>query len=103
MGKNLYQDLLGFYEFIMGPLPGRHEFETALRDTVSEKELELFFLIPALSPVTHARLAKRAGLPADKLAATLKRLASEGLIMAYTRDQRTRRAATSMPASLTAS
>jgi len=86
MGKNLYQDLLSFYEFIMGPLPGRDEFEDVLRDTVSEEELGLFFLIPALSPIRHARLAKRAGLPAGKLAATLKRLASEGLIMAYSRD-----------------
>jgi electron transport complex protein RnfB len=89
MGNDLYDDLCSFYEFIMGPLPGREELKDVLRETVSGEELALFFRIPTLGAIAHAKLAKKAGLPAENLAATLKRLASEGLILAYTRDGET--------------
>jgi hypothetical protein len=46
MSKDLYEKLCSYYEFMLGPLPWRDEFKRALRDTVSEDELVVFFGIP---------------------------------------------------------
>jgi Pyruvate/2-oxoacid:ferredoxin oxidoreductase delta subunit len=89
MTKNLYEKLCGYYEFMLGPLPWREEFEQALRETVSEEELQILFRIPFSGAILHAKLAKKAQLPADQLQARLDRLAAEGMIMAYTREGQT--------------
>jgi Pyruvate/2-oxoacid:ferredoxin oxidoreductase delta subunit len=86
MSKDLYEKLCSYYEFMLGPLPWRDEFKRALRDTVSEDELAVFFGIPFSGRATHTELAKKAKLPASRLQAILNRLAGEGLIMAYTRE-----------------
>jgi DNA-binding MarR family transcriptional regulator len=86
MSKDLYEKLCSYYEFMLGPLPWRDEFKRALRDTLSEDELVVFFGIPFSGRATHTELAKKAKLPASRLQAILNRLAGEGLIMAYTRE-----------------
>jgi hypothetical protein len=89
MTKNLYEKLCSYYEFMLGPLPWREEFERALRETVSEEELRILFRVPFSGAIPHAKLAKKAQLPADQLRARLDRLAAEGMIMAYTREGQT--------------
>jgi Pyruvate/2-oxoacid:ferredoxin oxidoreductase delta subunit len=84
MPKDRYEDLCRFYEFMMGPLPWRDEFKRTLQDTVTEKDLELFFLLPLTGHIGRGKLLKKANMPAQELSAGLDRLASEGLIMAYT-------------------
>jgi len=82
--KDLYDDLCRFYEFMLGPLSKRAEFKRALQDTVTPDELRIFFLIPFTGRISQEKLMKKARVPAEELLARLDRLASEGLIMAYT-------------------
>ena len=44
--KDLYEDLVRYYEFQIGNLPRREEFLTALRDAFSEEDLNIFFQLP---------------------------------------------------------
>jgi hypothetical protein len=60
MAKDLYDKLCGYYEFMLGPLPWREEFERALRETVGEDELRILFRIPFSGAIPHAKLAKKA-------------------------------------------
>ncbi len=79
-----YEALIGYYEFIMGPLPRRAEFMRAVASMVSPEDLRVFFLIPMTSPISRDKLEKKARMPSAELVAALDRLAGEGLIMAYT-------------------
>jgi Pyruvate/2-oxoacid:ferredoxin oxidoreductase delta subunit len=89
MAKDLYDKLCGYYEFMLGPLPWREEFERALQETVGEEELRILFRIPFSGAIPHAKLAKKAQLPAEQLQAILNRLAAEGMIMSYSRGGQT--------------
>ena len=83
MAKNLYDALCNYYELMLGPLPWREEFIQTLQETVTEDDLQLFFHLPLLNPISHPKLARKAKMPADQLQATIERLATEGMIMAY--------------------
>ena len=82
--RDRYEDLLKYYEFIMGPLPGRAQFKRTLAETVTAEELEVFFLLPLIGHMPHSKLEKKAKMPAEALQAKIERLASEAIIMAYT-------------------
>jgi Pyruvate/2-oxoacid:ferredoxin oxidoreductase delta subunit len=84
MPKDMYADLCSYYEFMLGPLPWRDEFERALRETVSPKELQVFFLVPFAGNAPLDKLARKSSLPAAELQTRLERLAHEGLVMIYT-------------------
>lgn len=84
--RDRYEDVLKYYEFIMGPLPGRDEFKRTLIETATTEELEVFFLLPLIGHMPRSRLERKAKMPPAELGSTLDRLASEGLIMAYTVD-----------------
>ena len=51
--RDRYEDRLKYYEFIMGPLPGRDQFKRTLAETVNEEELEVFFLLPLICHIPH--------------------------------------------------
>ena len=87
--RDRYEDLLKYYEFIMGPLPGRDQFKHTLAETVTAEELEVFFLLPLIGHVPHSKLETKAKQPPAVLKAKLDRLASEGVSMAYTVDGET--------------
>jgi electron transport complex protein RnfB len=84
--QDLYEDLCKFFELMMGPLPFRDEFKRTLQDTVTAKELRLFFLLPAAGYVPLRKLERKARLPGEALRARLDRLADEGFALAYTVD-----------------
>jgi electron transport complex protein RnfB len=84
MSKDLYEELAHFYEFMLGPLPRRDEFIRTLQDTIGPDDLRVFFLLPMTGRISRAKLQKKAGLPPSELVARMDRLASEGLVMAYT-------------------
>jgi len=86
MSKDLYEDLAHYYEFMLGPIPQRDEFMTALQQTIGPDDLRLFFLVPMTGRIARSRLQRRAGLSPAELEAQLDRLAGEGFIMAYTAD-----------------
>ena len=87
--RDRYEDLLKYYEFIMGPLPGRDQFKRTLAETVIQEELEVFFLLPLIGHIPHSKLERKAKMPPAVLKAKLDRLASEAVIMAYTIDGET--------------
>jgi electron transport complex protein RnfB len=84
--RDRYEDLLKSYEFMMGPLPRWDEFKRTLQETVTAEDLEVIFLLPLLGHISRSRLERKARMPPAELAARMDRLASEGLIMAYTVD-----------------
>lgn len=81
--RDYYEDLCSFYEFTLGEIPNRNELKEALRKTVAAEDLDVFFLLPLSGNITLTKLGKKAKVPPDELREKLKRLASEGLIMAY--------------------
>jgi len=83
-GKDPYEDLCSFYEFMMGPLPQRDDFKRTLQETVTPDELRVFFLLPLTGRSTLDRLRKKARMPDEELLAHLNRLAAEGFVMVYT-------------------
>ena len=82
--RDRHEDLLKYYEFIMGPLPGRDQFKRVLVETVTAEELEVFFLLPLTGYMPHSKLKRKAKMPPAVLEAKLNRLTSEAIIMAYT-------------------
>ncbi len=82
--RDRHEDLLKYYEFIMGPLPGRDEFKRILAETVTVEELEVFFLLPLIGYIPQSKLERKAKMPPAILKAKLDRLASEAIIMSYT-------------------
>jgi len=57
--KDLYENLVRYYEFQIGNLPRREEFLTALRDTFSEEDLKIFFQLPYLGFIREEKLQKK--------------------------------------------
>ena len=82
--RDRHEDLLKYYEFIMGPLPGRDQFKRVLVEAVTAEELEVFFLLPLTGYMPHSKLKRKAKMPPAVLEAKLNRLTSEAIIMAYT-------------------
>jgi len=60
--KDLYEDLIRYYEFQIGAFPRRAEFKEALQSTFPEDDLRIFFRLPYLGFISEekfvARLAK---------------------------------------------
>lgn len=84
--KDLHEELMRFYEFSMGSFPNRDGFLQALRVTFSEDDLRVFFLVPFFGKIVIEKLEKKAakaGIPADKLRQTVKRLVPGGLVSSF--------------------
>lgn len=84
--KDLYEDLLKFYEFMLGRLPNHDELKVAIQSAIHEKDLKVFFLLPFLGQLTFPKLEKkalRAGLSSEELQIAIQRLIPEGLITTY--------------------
>ena len=84
--KDLYEDLIRFYEFQLGKLPDREEFKEALHVTFTREDLRIFFLLPFLGLVSKEkfeRKAAKAQIPSGELQKAIKRLGPEGLIDTY--------------------
>jgi len=84
--KDLYEDLIRFYEFQLGKLPAREEFRRALEATFTPQDLRIFFILPFLGMVTQEKFegrARKAGLTVEELLTSVKRLQPEGLVDTY--------------------
>ena len=87
--KDLYEDLLKYYEFMLGQLPNREGFKAAVQSTIKREDLRVFFLLPFMGQLTPEKLEKkalRAGMSRDELQLAVKRLIPEGLITTYHKD-----------------
>lgn len=84
--KDLYEDLIRYYEFQLGRLPGREDFKAALQATFTPQDLKIFFLLPFLGQVNreqYERKALKAGIQPEDLHARVKKLQPEGIIDTY--------------------
>ena len=79
--RDRYEDLLKYYEFIMGPLPGRDQFKRTLAETVTADELDVFCMLPLIGHIPHSKLERKAKMPqtADALYAKIGREAIIGM------------------------
>jgi len=59
--KDLYEDLIRYYEFQIGTMPHRQEFKEALRKTFPEDDLRIFFQLPYLGFVSEEKFLKKLG------------------------------------------
>jgi Fe-S-cluster-containing hydrogenase component 2 len=89
INQDQYERVVRYYEFLWGPIPLREEFKAALKETLSEEEVELAFLLPEGSTtIDQLRpLATRSGISLDRLEEKVERLATEGLLRAYPEGQ----------------
>ncbi len=84
--KDLYEDLIRFYEFQSGKLPNRQEFKEALRVTFTQEDLRMFFLLPFFGMTSIEKLEQKAakiGIPKEELHQIVKRLVPQGIIDSY--------------------
>jgi Pyruvate/2-oxoacid:ferredoxin oxidoreductase delta subunit len=84
--KDLYEDLIRFYEFQLGRLPHREEFKSALEVTLSKEDLRVFFLLPFFGMVPIGKVEKKAnkaGIAIDDLQETILRMIPEGMVDSY--------------------
>jgi electron transport complex protein RnfB len=84
--KDLYEDLIRFYEFQLGQLPNRQEFKQALQATLTKEDLRTFFLLPFFGMIPIEKLEQKAakiGTPQEELHQTVRRLIPEGIIDSY--------------------
>jgi Pyruvate/2-oxoacid:ferredoxin oxidoreductase delta subunit len=80
--KDLYDDALDFYE-VACPLKDRDGFKKALQLTVTNEDLEVYFLIPPSGNISLDKLRKMSNMPSAELEMKLKRLASAALLLVY--------------------
>jgi len=81
--KDVYEDLVRYYEFQIGAMPRRQEFKEALRVTFSEDDMRIFFQLPYLGFISEEKfIAKltKAGITAESMHSALERLIPKGLV-----------------------
>ncbi|MCP4761900.1 MAG: hypothetical protein GY870_08960, partial [archaeon] len=81
--KDNYERLCKFYEVMVGTLPDRDDFKEALKKTVTNEDLEVFFKIPMTGNIHFSKLLKKSKLEENELYSRLNHLASEGFILIY--------------------
>ena len=84
--KDLYEELVRSFEFMVGKMPDREHFKSALATLVTPAELKLHFLLPVVGTMTldrFARKAERAKIPSAWFEINLEKLIREGLIVTY--------------------
>ena len=86
-GKDLYEELVKSYEFMLGRMPNHDRFKAALKETLTEQDIRLIFLLPFIGEVPMEKFMKRAqeklGIAPEELEATVRRLVPEGFISSF--------------------
>jgi len=81
-----YEEMLKYYEFLIGGTLNHEAFKGALRETVTPEEVEVFLLLPSIGNITFNKLeslADKKGITKEQLQQMLEKLAREGFIWAY--------------------
>jgi NAD-dependent dihydropyrimidine dehydrogenase PreA subunit len=87
--KDLYEDLIRYYEFQIGTMPRRQAFKEALRETFPESDLKIFFLLPYLGFISEERFLKKLakkGVSQSSFDEALTRLIPRGLVDKFQKD-----------------
>jgi ferredoxin len=81
--KDLYEDLIRYYEFQIGQMPRRERFKKALEETFSEEDLRIFFQLPYLGFMSESKFRRKVykiGISDKEFANALTRLIPKGLV-----------------------
>lgn len=81
--KDLYEDLMRYYEFQIGTMPHRQEFKESLQETFPENDLRIFFHLPFLGFVSEEKFLKKLakkGVTKAEFEEALTRLIPRGLL-----------------------
>jgi Pyruvate/2-oxoacid:ferredoxin oxidoreductase delta subunit len=84
--NDIYEEYLTSLEIIFGNLPHRKELKQALKDSFSEADLRIYFLLPVQGTITPAELEEKAmqdGISREYLLGNLPKLVRQGVIGAY--------------------
>lgn len=84
--KDLYVELCKFYEFMLGEIPQKDEFIKALKETVTEDDLRVLFLMPFNGAIFHNDLVKKAakhGIDEKTVKEAALRMAAKGYVLTY--------------------
>jgi len=85
-GKDYIQDYIKYFSVQTGGAPRQEKLEWAIRETLSEQDLKLFFMMPfsgSIKPEKLARKAARAGFTEDAFQECLQGLHEEGFAISY--------------------
>ena len=81
--KDLYEDLIRYYEFQIGQMPRRKRFKKALEDTFSKEDLRIFFQLPYLGFISESKFRNKVyknGISKEDFSNALTRLIPKGLV-----------------------
>lgn len=81
--KDLYEDLIRYYEFQLGSLPRREKFKEAIEETFPINDLRIFFQLPYLGFISETKLIKKlakVGISESEFNSALTRLIPKGLL-----------------------
>ena len=85
--KDLYEDLLKYYRFMIGEIPEEELFRKAVKEAVTPEELRIFFFLPFTGGISEQKLlpgVERAGISREQFDKWTARLVEQGMIMRYT-------------------
>jgi len=81
--KDLFEDLIRYYEFQIGRMPRRNEFKSALEETFTEDDLRIFFQLPYLGFISEEKFKKKLekiGLADREFDQAMSRMIPKGLV-----------------------
>ena len=81
--KDLYEDLMRYYEFQIGKMPRREKFLGALKEVFPEEDLQIFFQLPYLGFLSEEKLKKKLSklnISQETFDDTMSRLIPKGLV-----------------------
>ncbi len=88
--KDLYQELLKYYRFMIGKIPKEDIFLKAVQETVTPEDLRIFFLLPFTGYIMEEKLlpkVKRANIPLDEFQQRCDYMVRQGVILRYTKPE----------------
>jgi len=81
--KDLYENLIRYYEFQIGEMPRRDRFKQALIETFTEDDLRIFFTLPYLGFISEEKLKRkltRKNFSGSEFDSAMSRLIPKGLV-----------------------
>ncbi len=86
--KDLYQELLKYYRFMVGKIPKEDIFLAAVQQTVTPEDLRIFFMLPFTGYILEDRLlqkVERANIALDEFQRRTAHMVNQGVILRYTK------------------
>jgi len=85
--RDPYEKLIRFYDGAFGMLPNRDEFKTAVKEALTEEELQIVLMVPerGISYTALEKKAERAGFTPVRLHAIIDALRPQGFVAVYER------------------